>query len=252
MRVPVIAGNWKMNMTIREALSLAEALKIRVGSIENPKIILCPPFTALDAVGKAIRNTKMQLGAQDLFWEKKGAYTGEISAEMLLDLNCKYVIIAHSERRQHFHETDASANRKVFAALDAGLSPILCVGETLEERESNFTFSVVELQIRKGLAELSPAQMNNVVIAYEPVWAIGTGKNATPAQANEVQGFIRNILREIFGLEISSSTIIQYGGSVKPDNISDLITEEEVDGALVGGASLNPDSFSEIILKSKK
>lgn len=247
MRRPIIAGNWKMNETIDQSLDLVTKLKSQVAGVNDLDIVLCPPFTSLFAVGKAIRGTNIFLGAQDLYWEEKGAYTGEVSPVMLTDVGCRYVIIGHSERRQFFAETNQSVNRKVKAALKFGLTPIMCVGERLEERERGVTEGVVREHLTRGLEGLSREEALKMVIAYEPVWAIGTGKTATPDQAQEVHSFIRRLLRELYAEVTASKVRIQYGGSVKPDNIADLMRKEDIDGALVGGASLDARSFIQIV-----
>jgi triosephosphate isomerase len=247
MRTPIIAGNWKMNTVIEGAKTLVEDLKARVRDATNVEIVVCPPFITLTTVRDVIEGSNIALGAQNMYWEKSGAFTGEVSAPMLKSVGCTYVIIGHSERRAYFYETDETVNKKIFAGLAEGLQPIVCVGETLEEREKNETFDVIKRQITGGLAGLSTDQMASVVIAYEPVWAIGTGKTATPDQAQEVHAFIRKLLIEMFGEATAESTRIQYGGSVKPENISTLMGQADIDGALVGGASLKADSFEKII-----
>lgn len=247
MRIPLIAGNWKMFKTTAEAVALASALVELLKNVDDVEVAVCPPFTALHAVSKVLAGSGIALGAQDLHWEKEGAYTGEISAPMLLDVGCRYVIVGHSERRQYFGETDGMINKKTRAALTHHLIPIVCVGETLEERETGRTFEVIEGQVRGSLADLTPEQGKSLVIAYEPVWAIGTGRTALPSQANGAQGFIRKLLADRFGQEISDRIPILYGGSVKPDNIAALMAEPEIDGALVGGASLDAPSFAKIV-----
>jgi triosephosphate isomerase len=247
MRTPIIAGNWKMNTVVEDAKALVQDLKARVSEVTDVEIVVCPPFVSLTSVAEVIKASNIGLGAQNLYWEKSGAFTGEISASMLKSTGCTYVIIGHSERRAYFHETDESVNKRIFAALGEGLKPIVCVGETLEERENGNTFDVVKRQITGGLAGLSTEHMKTLVIAYEPVWAIGTGKTANPEQAQEVHAFIRNLLAEIFGETTATETRIQYGGSVKPDNVTELMNQADIDGALVGGASLKADSFEKII-----
>ncbi len=232
---------------VAEAKALAEDLKKRVQDVQNVEVVVCPPFISLTTVRDVVQGSNIGLGAQNIHWEKEGAFTGEIAAPMLTSAGCAYVIIGHSERRTYFGETDETVNKKVFAALQEGLKPIVCVGETLQERESNATFTVIKRQITGGLAKLSQAQMASVVLAYEPVWAIGTGKTATPAQAQEVHAFIRNLLVELFGELTAQATRIQYGGSVKPDNAAELMGQTDIDGALVGGASLKADTFEKII-----
>jgi len=248
MRRPIIAGNWKMYKTLTSALELVENLKISLSSVADREVVVCPPFTALAVVRQAIKNSVLKLGAQDLFWEKEGAFTGEVSPEMLKDVGCSYVIIGHSERRQFFGETDATVNKKIRAALTWGLNPIVCVGEMLSERESGRAFEVVEKQLRIGLAGgFNEEEAGKIVIAYEPVWAIGTGKTATPQQAQEMHRFIREKYSSLFGTSAASSLRILYGGSVKPDNIKNLMSQDDIDGALVGGASLKADDFTKIV-----
>jgi len=247
MRKPMAAGNWKMFKTAKEAAQMLLDLKEKVKGVEDREIVLCPTFTALESAVNAVKGSNIKIGAQNLFWEEKGAFTGEIAPGMIKDLGCEYVIIGHSERRQYFGETDATVNKRIFAALKAGLKPIICVGETLAERESDKTFSVIETQIKGGLKDLTKEQMATAVIAYEPVWAIGTGKTASKEQAQEVHAFIRKLLSDMFGKDTASATRILYGGSVKPDNMKDLMSQPDIDGGLVGGASLEADPFSKII-----
>lgn len=246
MRKPIIAGNWKMNCTIPEALELVKRLKVMISDVKGLEIVIAPPFTALSPVSHALIGSNMTLAAQNLFWEGKGAFTGEISAEMILDAGCDYVIIGHSERRQFFAETDDSVNMKVKAALAGGLIPIVCVGETLAEREAGETFSIIERQLTNGLNDVRISSSEDLVIAYEPVWAIGTGRTATPSQAQEVHAYIRDLLKNLLG-EAAGDIRVLYGGSVKPENIDELMTEPDIDGALVGGASLKADSFARIV-----
>ena len=246
-RRPIIAGNWKMNKTTSEARDLATKLIPLVSGVKDREIVLAPPFTALSAVNEAIKGTNLALSAQNLFWEDKGAYTGEISAEMLLDLGCKYVIIGHSERRQYFGETDGTVNKKVRQALNKGLLPIVCVGELLAERESGKANDVIDRQVTGALAGVTDAEMRKIVIAYEPVWAIGTGKTATPEQANEIHAFIRQKVKSMYTAEVAEGLRIQYGGSVTPENVSALMAKPDIDGALVGGASLKPESFAALV-----
>ncbi len=246
MRKPIIAGNWKMNCTIPEALELVKRLKERLSDVKGREIVIAPPYTALSPVSRNLIGSNMTLAAQNLFWEDKGAFTGEISAEMLLDAGCDYVIIGHSERRQLFGETDEAVNKKVRTALSAGLIPILCVGETLSEREDGATLSVIERQLTIALSDVIMTEPEDMVVAYEPVWAIGTGKTATPAQAQEVHAYIRGLLKRICG-DTADGIRILYGGSVKPENIDELMAEADIDGALVGGASLKADSFARIV-----
>jgi triosephosphate isomerase (TIM) len=246
-RRPIIAGNWKMNKTTIEAGDLATRLAAFVAGVTDRDIVLAPPFTALSTVAAVIKGTNMELAAQNMFWEDKGAFTGEISAEMLLDLSCKYVIIGHSERRQFFSETDEAVNKKVRHALKKGLLPIICVGELLKEREAGRANDVIDRQITGALKDVNAAEMQKIVIAYEPVWAIGTGKTATPEQANEIHSFIRKKVAVTFGEVVAESLRIQYGGSVTPENVSTLMAMPDIDGALVGGASLKPESFAALV-----
>ena len=247
MRKPIIAGNWKLNKTPHEAILLVSELKREIVDVEGVDIVLCPPFTALADVADALTDTNIALGAQNVFWEDAGAFTGEISAPMLKDLGVAYVIIGHSERRQYFHETNETVNKRLRAALKHRLGPIVCVGENLAQRESNKTFDVVKDHCEGSLSGLSADEMEKVVLAYEPVWAIGTGKTATPQQAQEAHMFIRQLLGEMFNEETASSVRIQYGGSVTPDNIVALMAQADIDGALVGGASLKALSFAAIV-----
>ncbi len=246
-RRPIIAGNWKMNKTTAEARDLAAKLAPLVAGAKDREIVLAPTFTSLQTLGEAIKGTNMALAAQNMHWEDKGAFTGEISAEMLLDLGCKYVIIGHSERRQYFGETDETVNKKVKQALKKGLLPIMCVGETLAEREAGRLNEVIGRQLTGGLKDIGAEDMKRVVIAYEPVWAIGTGKTATPEQANEVHSLIRQKVKALYTVEIAERLRIQYGGSVTPDNVSSLMAKPDIDGALVGGASLKPESFAALV-----
>lgn len=236
-----------MFTVIDEAKALVQDLKGRVQNVTNVEIVVCPPFISLQTVKDVLAGSNIGLGAQNVFWEKNGAFTGEVSAPMLKSVGCAYVIIGHSERRTYFGETDSTVNKRIFAALAEGLKPIVCVGETLEEREAGKTFDVIKCQITGGLANLSTEQMMPVVIAYEPVWAIGTGKTATPAQAQEVHAFIRQLLKELFGQATADATRLQYGGSVKPENAAELMSQPDIDGALVGGASLKAETFEKII-----
>jgi triosephosphate isomerase len=246
MRKPLIAGNWKMNLKLTEAAELARRVVEVCGSIDDVEVVLIPPFTALTTVANVIAGTRIRLGAQDMFWEEKGAYTGEISPIMLKDVGCAYVLVAHSERRQYFGETDRSANRKVLAALSHSLSPILCVGESDAERDRGVTFVVVDRQVKEGLKDVRERDVEKLVVAYEPIWAIGTGRTAHPAQAEEVHHSIRGQIAKLFGSQLASKVRILYGGSVKPDNIDDLMAEADIDGALVGGASLEAAPFTRI------
>jgi triosephosphate isomerase len=250
MRKPLMAGNWKMNKTAGEAVSMLKALKNAVADVKDVEILLCPVFTSLYAANEEIKGSNIKLGAQNLFWEPKGAFTGEISPSMVKDTGCSYVIIGHSERRQYFGETDETVNKKTKAAFSAGLIPVVCVGETLKEREDDVTFKVIEKQIRDGLAGLSAEQASSLVIAYEPVWAIGTGKTATPEQAQEVHAFIRKLYAEIYK-DAADKARILYGGSVNPKNVSELMKKDDIDGGLVGGASLEADSFAQLVKYAK-
>jgi len=247
MRTPIIAGNWKMYKTDKEAYELASSLKDRLRDVNSVKVVLCPPFTSLSSVKKGIQGSKILLGAQNMHWESEGAFTGEISAEMLLSSGCNFVILGHSERRMHFGETNDMVNKKLKKALEVGLVPIVCVGERLEHRETGKTEEVVEDHIRGAFEGLSQKEAEKVVIAYEPVWAIGTGKTATPKQANDVHRFIREKLSALYSEKVAQSINILYGGSVKPENSKELLEQTEIDGALVGGASLKSDSFEKII-----
>ncbi len=243
----IIAGNWKMHKTNSEALQLANQIRIKTTDITRTGMIICPPFTALAPVYEVIKDTNIGLGAQNMYWEKEGAFTGEISPGMVKSTGASYVIIGHSERRQYFGETDDTVNKKIKTALENGLKPIVCVGESLHEREENITDRVVKLQVELGLVGLSADQMKKVIIAYEPIWAIGTGKTASPEQAQEVHLLIRNILSKMFGSGVAEEITLQYGGSVKPGNAESLLSQNDIDGALVGGACLKADSFSDII-----
>ena len=247
MRRPIIAANWKMYKTVNEAVDLVEALKKEVAGVKEVEIVVCPPYTAIHSVGMASEGTNIGLGAQDLYWEDEGAYTGEVSPIMLKDVGCRYVVIGHSERRAYFAETNDTVNNKIKSALKHDLVAIVCVGEKLEEREQGKTFSVVEDQVQGALVDLSAEDVERTVIAYEPIWAIGTGKTATPDQAEEVHKFIRDLLGNIYSDGLSDLVRIQYGGSVKPENIGELMAQEDIDGALVGGASLDSDSFAKIV-----
>ena len=247
MRKPIVAGNWKMNKTVAEAQALVAALRPALADLHGVDVVLCPPFTALAAVGAALRGTAIGLGAQTMHAEKAGAYTGEIAADMLVELGCRYVILGHSERRTYFHETDDAVNRKARAALAAGLHPIVCVGETLGEREAGHTEAVVTAQVRGSLAQLGPDEWLRTIIAYEPVWAIGTGRTATSAQAQEVHALIRRLLLDMAGGRVAADVRIQYGGSMKPANARELMGQPDIDGGLIGGASLEAQSFLDIV-----
>lgn len=246
-RLPFIAGNWKMNKTVGEALDLVRELKKAISGVKEVEVAVAPPFTALYAVRRELEGTPIRLAAQNLYWEEKGAFTGEVSPLMLKEVGCHYVIIGHSERRQFFGETDETVNRRIKAALAQGLKVIFCMGETLKEREEGRTFSVVERQMSGGLKGLGDKELRNIVTAYEPVWAIGTGKTATPEQAEEVHRFIREKVEKLYSRKVSEEIRIQYGGSVTPENIKGLMSQPDIDGALVGGASLKAESFSKIV-----
>jgi len=254
MRKTIIAGNWKMFKTINEAIDLANGLKRELFKVNFAAVdvVLCPAFTALSEVAEVLNETDIQLGAQDLYWQDEGAFTGEVSPVMLKDAGCQYVIVGHSERRQFFGETNETVNNKIKASLKHDLTPIICVGENLAEREANKTFKVIDDHIKNGLSGISAENIVKIVIAYEPVWAIGTGKTATGDQAQEVHKYIRDLLKKMYNEEVASSIRIQYGGSVKPENIAELMAKPDVDGALVGGASLKVDSFSTIVIKASE
>ncbi len=251
MRTPIVAGNWKMYKTVAETVKYVKEFRSLVRDVTGVEIVLAPPFTALHAAAEAARASNIAIAAQDCFWEREGAYTGEVSAVMVREAGAEHVIVGHSERRTHFGETDATVNRKVAAAFAAGLTPIACLGETLDQRERNETFDVLDRQIKQGLDGLASEQVGLLVIAYEPVWAIGTGRNATPAQAAEAHAHIRKRLRQWFGPEAAELCHVLYGGSVKPDNIGELIALPDVDGALVGGASLDLRAFFEIVSRAR-
>lgn len=248
MRRKVIAGNWKMNNDLNESRNLINGIIEALGKHSyNCDIIICPPFTSLTEAASLIKGSAVKLGAQNMYFEQSGAFTGEISASMLKSAGCEYVILGHSERRTIFGETDELINKKLKAALKAGLLPIFCIGETLQERESDIMEEVVKRQLVNGLNKISDSDIRKIIIAYEPVWAIGTGKTATPKQAQEVHSYIRSVVRELYTEDIAGGLIIQYGGSVKPDNAADLLSQTDIDGALVGGACLKTDSFLGII-----
>lgn len=236
-----------MNKTIKEALELINSLKRELVYIEGVDIIVCPPYTALSDASEILMDSNIKLGAQDVYWEHSGAFTGEVSALMLKDVACEYVILGHSERRKYFFETDEAVNKKIKTSLSVGLTPICCVGETLDEREEEKTFDIIERQLQGALKGLSQEDMSRLIIAYEPVWAIGTGKTATPAQAEEVHKFIRTWLESRYSYQTSQDLRILYGGSVKPSNTKELMQENDIDGALVGGASLESTAFIEIV-----
>jgi triosephosphate isomerase len=247
LRRPVIAGNWKMFKTQAETRAFFDAFKPLIAASKHCDIIVAPPFTALAAAVEATRGTAIGIAAQNMHWEKEGAFTGEVSARMLVEVGCRGVIIGHSERRQYFGETDETVNRRTKAALEAGLTPIVCVGETLAEREGNLTESVLKRQFEGGLAGLTDADFSRILVAYEPVWAIGTGRTATPEMAADAHRYIRGLASARFSSDGASALRILYGGSVKPDNAKGLMAQAEIDGALVGGASLDPKSFATIV-----
>ncbi len=246
-RKMIIAGNWKMYKTNTEALQLANQVNIKTKDIRNTGIIMCPPHTALAAVAEVVKDSSIAVGGQNMCVEKEGAFTGAISAGMIKNTGAIYVILGHSERRQYFGETDELVNRKIKTALEFGLKPIVCVGETLEQREGNITAGIVTKQLRSAFTDLIPEQIDHLIVAYEPIWAIGTGKTATPEQAQEVHSVIRGAVKEWFGAATADNLVIQYGGSVKPENAESLLSQPDIDGALVGGACLKADSFSAII-----
>jgi len=247
MRKPVIAGNWKLFKTTSEALELVNGLKPLVKSANHCEIIVAPVFTVLQSVKQAISGSNINLSGQDCFWEEEGAFTGEVSPRMLVDAGCSHVIIGHSERRQFFGETDETVNKKLKAALKSGLIAVICIGETLAERESDKTYEVLRTQVSGAMAGIEGAELKSITIAYEPVWAIGTGKTATDQQAQEAHAYIRTLFAELYGPNVAQGLRILYGGSVKPENIKGLMNQPDIDGALVGGASLKADSFAEIV-----
>jgi triosephosphate isomerase len=252
MRTPFIAANWKMYKTVHEAVVFVKELRSLVKDLDHVEIVVAPPFTAVHAAAEAARNSPVAIAVQDIHWEREGAFTGEISAGMAKEAGAEFAIVGHSERRRLFNETDATVNRKVLATLAAGLFPIVCIGETLEERERDETFDVLDRQIKQGLDGLMGDQVASLVLAYEPVWAIGTGRNATPEQAGTAHAHIRSRLRSWFGGTAADLCHILYGGSVKPDNIHELMLLPDVDGALVGGASLDIRAFAEIVARSRQ
>ena len=252
MRLPFIAGNWKMYKTVHDAVLFVKELKNVVKDVIDVEIVVAPPFTAIHAVAEAARNTNIGVAAQDVYWEREGAFTGEISPGMIKEAGAEFVIVGHSERRRLFGETDAIVNRKVIAAIAGALTPIVCIGETLEERERNETLSVLDRQIKDGLDLVSAEQVADLVIAYEPVWAIGTGRTASASQAQEAHAHIRTRLKQWFGGDAAERCHVIYGGSVKPDNIREIVMEPDVDGALVGGASLDVSSFRDIVVRSRQ
>ena len=245
MRKPIIAGNWKMHKTIAEALEFVNEVKDRVNN-DKVEAVICAPFTLLKDLKQATKGTNIKIGAQNMHFEEKGAFTGEISPLMLKELDMDYVVIGHSERRQYFNETDETVNKKVLKALEVGIDPILCVGETLEEREAGNTKDVCKVQVEKALENVSKEELAKVVIAYEPVWAIGTGKTATSEDANDVIAYIREVVANLYG-ELANEVRIQYGGSVKPSNVAEIMNQSDIDGALVGGASLEANDYVELV-----
>jgi triosephosphate isomerase (TIM) len=251
MRTPFICGNWKMYKTVADTVKYVKEFRSLVKDVVDVEIVIAPTYTSLHAAAEAARNSNVVIAAQDLYWEREGAFTGEVSAPMLREAGAEYVIVGHSERRTLFGETDDTVNRKAVAAFAAGLTPIVCIGETLDQRERGETFDVLDRQIKTGLDHLTSEQMALLVIAYEPVWAIGTGRNATPAQAAEAHGHIRQRLGQWFGADAAQHCHVIYGGSVKPENIKDLAVQNDVDGALVGGASLDVRGFFEIVTRSR-
>jgi triosephosphate isomerase len=251
MRKKVIAGNWKMYNDVNQSVDLVSGLKKELeGKNINAAVIVCPPFTNLETVNAVIKDSAIQLGAQNMYFEENGAFTGEISPAMLKSVGCSFVILGHSERRTIFGESNQLINKKIKAALKFGIKPIFCIGESLEQRENGTTFKVVENQITEGLAGITESELETLIIAYEPVWAIGTGKVASPEQAQEVHKFIRQLLSKIYTAQFAEKVIIQYGGSVKPENAAELLSQPDIDGALVGGACLKADSFAKIIISA--
>ena len=245
MRKPIIAGNWKMNKTIAEALDFVDGVKDRVNN-DNVEAVICAPFLALKDLKEATKGTNIKIGAQNMHFEESGAFTGEVAPAMLKEIGIDYVVIGHSERREYFNETDETVNKKVLKALEVGINPILCCGETLEQRESGKTKDVCKVQVEKGLANVAKEDLAKVVIAYEPIWAIGTGKTATAEDANDVIAYIREVVASLYG-ELANEVRIQYGGSVKPSNVSEIMGQSDIDGALVGGASLAADDYVELV-----
>ncbi|MCF7871082.1 MAG: triose-phosphate isomerase [Candidatus Omnitrophica bacterium] len=250
MRKPFIAGNWKMNKTAEEAAGLAGKIKENVGNFEEVDILICPPYTSLLAAGQAVKDSLIELGAQNMHWENSGAFTGEVSPQMVKESGCKFVIAGHSERRKYFSETNQEVNKKIKAAISAGLLPIVCIGETLEQREQKKEREVVEKQLKEGFDSLPEEDLGKITVAYEPVWAIGTGKTASGEQAEEMHSFIREWFKNAYSSQTAEKLRLLYGGSVKPGNIKELISKENIDGALVGGASLKADDFTEIVKNS--
>jgi triosephosphate isomerase len=254
MRTPIIAANWKMYKTVGQAVHMVQDLEYKIEDVKGVEVVICPPFIALKSIATVIEldHLDIRLGAQNMHWEKEGAYTGEVSPSMLKDLNVTYVIIGHSERREYFNETDEIVNKKLKAVFEHQLIPIFCVGESLSEREAGKTQEKIGTQIKKGLEGLTSEEVSKIVIAYEPIWAIGTGRSSTPEDANDVTRYIRATIGAIYSPEVAQSVRIQYGGSVKPENISLFMSEPDIDGALVGGASLEAESFAKIIKFERK
>jgi len=252
MRTPFIAGNWKMFKTVHETTVYVKELRGLIKDVSDVTVVVAPPFTAVHAAAEAARNSNIAVSAQNMYWEKEGAFTGETSAGMIKEAGAEYVIIGHSERRTLFGETDVTVNRKLMAVIAADLTPIVCIGETLDQRDRNETMDVLDRQIKGGLDSLNGDQVGALVVAYEPVWAIGTGRTATPAQAGEAHAHIRSRLRQWFGAPAADQCLVLYGGSVKPDNIRELMAQPDVDGALVGGASLDVRAFYDIIVRSRR
>ena len=247
MRTPFVAGNWKLNKTPDEAEILARCVVDAISGVTGVDVAICPPFTVLERVSGVVCCTGIGLGAQNMYWEAEGAFTGEVSAPMLLTCGCEYVILGHSERRQFFGETDDTVNRRLKAALSADLKPIVCIGESFDERQADVTEQVVETQMRGALNGISADDMRGITLAYEPVWAIGTGLTATPEQAEAVHAFLREVLVQIYDDDVAQGVRIQYGGSVKPDNAAELFQQDNIDGGLIGGASLEADDFAAIV-----
>lgn len=247
MRTPFVAGNWKLNKTSDEAEILARCVVDAVSGVTGVDVAICPPFTALERVSSVVSGTDVGLGAQNMYWEAEGAFTGEVSAPMLLTCGCEYVILGHSERRQFFGETDETVNHRLKAALSAELKPIVCIGESFDERQANVTEQVVETQTRGALSGISADDTRGITLAYEPVWAIGTGLTATPEQAEAVHAFLRQVLAQLYDDDVAQGVRIQYGGSVKPDNAAELFDQDNIDGGLIGGASLEADDFAAIV-----
>ena len=247
MRKFLIAGNWKMNNTVQESVNFSKELTSNIAKKDNVEVVIAPTFTALFSVGEQLKESCIKLGSQNIFWEKSGAFTGEISADMLKSCSVEYTIIGHSERRQYFGETNETVNKRIVTAVENSFIPIFCIGESLEERESGKEKMIVKSQLVEGLKEIAKEKLTDLVVAYEPVWAIGTGKTATPEQAQEMHKFIRETVAGIFDTEFADKLIIQYGGSLKPANAQELLSQPDIDGGLIGGAALQVDSFSEII-----